>query len=251
MKCKLFRAVLLLSVLCSAMIPWVDASETVNAAIRECQATIPRENPWTRRFPAGWWKARHEANLTAPERAECQLAFIGDSITHYWERGGKATWDKEYAPYKALNMGFGADCTEHVLWRLDHGAVDGMKNLKVIVVMIGTNNGGLHRNAPEDTAEGIRAICQRLTKAAPQARVLLLAVFPRGAGSPHNDKVNEIIARFADDKQIFFLDINKAFFNEQGNLTPDVMGRDLLHPTAKGYEIWAEQMRPALKELME
>lgn len=212
-----------------------------------CQAATPVPNPWTKKCPPGWWMKRHEEILAAPGRAQAQIAFIGDSITDSWdaEGSGLKVWQKEYAPLKALNLGINCDSTQHVLWRLDNGEVDNLPRLKVVVVMIGVNNKGINRHGAEDIARGIEAICERLKKRCPQAKVLLLGVFPRAFGKDNNDDVNQIICKLGDGRQVFYLNINDALLKTQGAIA-DRVG----HLTEKGYEVWAEQIRPALKKLM-
>jgi len=191
---------------------------------------------------------RHEDILAAPGRGECQLIFIGDSITDGWdaEGHGKKIWDREYVPLKAMNLGINCDCTEHVLWRLDHGEADGLPKLKVAVVMIGVNNKGLKRDKPEDIATGIEAICGRLKQKVPQAKILLLGVFPRFFGKDKNDDVNGVISKLDDGKQVFYLNINDALLGTEGAIR-DRVG----HLNEKGFEVWAEHIRPTLKKLMQ
>ncbi|HUU90611.1 MAG TPA: GDSL-type esterase/lipase family protein [Phycisphaerae bacterium] len=226
----------------------VAAAEAPAETATPCNAATPAPNPWTKRLPKGWWQKRHEEILSAPGRGEARIVFIGDSITDGWdsEKGGLKVWEKEYVPMKALNLGINCDSTQHVLWRLDHGEVDGLPKLKVAVVMIGVNNKGINRHNAEDIAAGIEAICGRLKKKVPHARVLLLGVFPRGFGKDNNDDVNGIIARLHDGKQIFYLNINAALLKTKGAIA-DRVG----HLTEKGYEVWAEQIRPALKKLVQ
>lgn len=216
-------------------------------AVEPCAAATPVPNPWTRKSPPGWWMKRHEEILAAPGRSEAQIAFIGDSITDSWDAPGSGlkVWEKEYAPLKALNLGINCDSTQHVLWRLDNGEVDGLPRLKVVVVMIGVNNKGINRHKAEDIARGIEAICERLKTKVPQAKVLLLGVFPRFFGKDNNEDVNQIISKLDDGKRVFYLNINEALLKTDGAIA-DRVG----HLTEKGYGVWAEQMRPALQKLM-
>jgi len=218
------------------------------ATTEQCAAATPVENPWTKRLPAGWWQKRHEEILSAPGRKEAQIVFIGDSITDGWdsEGGGLKIWEKEYVPMKVLNLGIVCDSTQHVLWRLDHGEIDGLPKLKVAVVMIGVNNKGINRHKAEDVAAGIEAICQRLKQKVPHAKILLLGVFPRFFGNDNNDDVNGIISKLDDGKQIFYLNINDALLKTEGAIA-DRVG----HVTAQGYEVWAEAIRPTLTKLMQ
>lgn len=208
----------------------------------------------TAEWAVKWWMPRHEQKLKElAEMKTVDLLMIGDSITHGWETGGKAVWEKYYAKRNALNIGFSGDRTEQVLWRFDHGAIDGISP-KAAVVMIGTNNTGHRQDDPDETAAGIKAILDQLGKKSPKTKVLLLAIFPRGASADDelrriNDQINERISKFADNKRIFYLDVSDKFLNDDGSLPKSIMP-DLLHPNAEGYEIWAKAMEPTLAKLM-
>jgi len=208
---------------------------------------------------------RHESFNEISKKGEAQLVFLGDSITHGWESKGKAVWEKTWAPLKAANFGIGGDRTEHVLWRLEHGNFDGLKP-KAIVLMIGTNNTG-HQGRPqkeldgavyqctaEQTAEGVKAILAKLQQKCPDAKILVLAIFPRGANKDdkfrqQNEATNAIVKGFADDKKVFFLDVGARFLAADGTLSKSIMP-DLLHPNAEGYQIWSDAMEAKVKELL-
>ncbi len=212
-------------------------------------ATAPAD-----RLNSGWWQKRHAQKLELVKKGDIDLVFIGDSITHSFEgRHGKAMWDKYYVPRKALNLGYSGDRTEHVLWRIDNGELDGLSP-KLAVIMIGTNNTGHRQDPPEAIAAGIRLILDRLRAKQPKMKILLLAIFPRGAKPQDklraiNDGANKLIAKFADNESIYFLNINDKFLTEDGTLTREIMP-DLLHPRAKGYQIWAEAIEPMVAKLM-
>ena len=250
MKLALRQLLLLLTVLLrfgSVQTAPLAAHEATAEATSQCSAATPVENPWTKRLPQGWWKKRHEETLSAPGREDCQIVFIGDSITDGWDHdgGGLKVWQKEYVPMKALNLGINCDSTQHVLWRLDHGAIDGLPKLKVAVVEIGTNNVGITRDPPEDIAKGVEAICERVKQRAPQAKILLLAIFPKGFGANRHDVANGLIAKLHDGRRIFYLDINDQLLATEGAIR-DRVG----HLTEKGYEVWADAIRPTLEQLM-
>ena len=208
----------------------------------------------TANWAVKWWMPRHEGKLKEKEAlGDVQLVFLGDSITHAWENKGKAVWQENYARYNALNLGYSGDRTEHVLWRLDHGELDGIQ-AKAIVIMIGTNNVGHRREESAKTAEGIKAILESIEKKQPQAKVLLLGIFPRGATSDDplrklTDGTNEIIKGYADNKRVFYLNINDVFLAEDGKLSRMVMP-DLLHPTKAQYQVWADAIAPSLEQLL-
>lgn len=200
-----------------------------------------------------WWTKRHaEMNRKASARPH-DLLFIGDSITQGWEGAGRKTWEKYYGKRKALNLGISGDRTEHVIWRLNNGNLRKQQKAKVAVVMIGTNNTGHRDQDPGETADGVTRILSILRARCPDAKVLLLGVFPRDA-SPDgpkrriNDALNEKLATLHDGERVHFLDIGKHFLNGKGHLPKELMP-DYLHPREKGYELWAEAIEPKLVEL--
>jgi len=210
-----------------------------------------------------WWMPRHQGVLDREAKGNVDLLMIGDSITHGFDKAGKAVWDKYYAPRNAVNMGFSGDRTEHVLWRMEHGELDGISP-KLAVIMIGTNNSGGDDHTAEQIADGIKAIVCQLRTKLPETKVLILAIFPRGDAAQRKDKAHgaifndqwaknnqasELASKMADGKMIFYLDINKVFLNDEGELTREIMP-DLLHPKEKGYQLWADAMEPTIAKLM-
>ena len=196
-----------------------------------------------------WWTPRHEKKLAEGKALgkSAQVVFIGDSITEGWEKSGTPVFERNYKPLNGLALGFGGDRTENVLWRLLHGEVDGLAP-KVAVLMFGTNNTGLRHDDPATTAGGIKRNIEELQRRLPDTKILLMAIFPRGAkpddkARQTNQQVNAIIAGFADNQKVFFLDIGKEFLSADGTLSTDIKP-DLLHPNEKGYEIWARSMAP-------
>jgi lysophospholipase L1-like esterase len=189
------------------------------------------------------------------KQGEAKLVFLGDSITQGWEGNGKEVWKAEWEKYKAANFGIGGDRTEHVLWRMDNGNFDGLKP-KLVVVMIGTNNTG-HRKGAEpaaDTAAGVKAILDKLAAKCPDAKVLVLGIFPRGAMADdklrvHNAAINEHIAKMADGQKVHYMDIAKSFLQPDGSLPKEIMP-DLLHLSPKGYQLWADAIKEKVAELM-
>ena len=185
-----------------------------------------------RSWPQYDWKKRHELTSAAVKRTKPQILFIGDSITHFfggekfdsYALRGQQTWGEFYAPRNAGNLGFGWDKTENVLWRLQHGAVDGIAP-KLIVVMIGTNNSGTCEAA--DIAAGITAIVAELNQKLPQSKILLLGIFPRGEKpGPQREKlaaVNQLIAKLDGTQNVTFLDIGAKFLTADGLITKDIM----------------------------
>jgi len=205
-----------------------------------------------------WWLPRHRQKLAdakqmVREARSPQLVFIGDSITQGWEKEGAPVWQERYARFDALDLGFGGDRTENVLWRLQNGAVDGL-DPKVAVLMIGTNNTGLRGDFAASTVAGIRRTLDEIRHRLPRTRILLVAIFPRDATpeSPlrrTNDAINAQLPALADGNRIVFLDVNGAFLTPDGTLSKAIMP-DLLHPNEAGYAIWAKAMQPELDRLM-
>ena len=186
------------------------------------------------------------------KQGNVDLLVIGDSITQGWEGAGKETWDKYYKDRNAVNLGISGDQTQHVLWRLENGNIDGISP-KLAMLMIGTNNSNAKQSS-EDVAAGVKAIVELLREKLPQTKILLLGIFPRGADDQDpkrqtNMKANEIISKLADNKMIVYLDISDKFLDSDHKLSKDIMP-DLLHPNAKGYEIWAEAVEPEVAKLM-
>lgn len=221
--------------------PYVQGQET--KAAHDAVQPVPRE---------GGWMDRHKAMNERVAQGNVDLVFIGDSITQGWEGNGKDVWKEFYGDRNAVNLGIGGDRTQHVLWRLDNGNLEGI-NPKLAVIMIGTNNS--NSNKPEEIADGIEMIIEQLKEKTPETKILLLGIFPRGATPDDklrqvNEKTNEIVSRLADDDaQVHYLDIGKEFLEDDGTLSRETMP-DLLHLNEKSYRIWAESIEPKVKELM-
>lgn len=199
----------------------------------------------------GAWMTRHQRFNERVKQGNVDLIFIGDSITQGWEGPGKDVWEQFYGKRNAVNLGISGDRTQHVLWRLDNGNINGISP-KLAVIMIGTNNSG--DNTPEEIADGITAIVQKLRQKLPNTKVLLLGIFPRGADPSDarrkvNEKTNEIVKKLADNKTVFYQDLSEAFLEDDGTLSRMIMP-DLLHLSKQGYTIWAESIEPNVKKLM-
>ena len=236
----------LLFSLCLASIGFAQETAT---AVKAVQPEVQ-----TATWAVKWWMPRHEEKLKQlSEMDKVDLLMIGDSITHGWEGKGKTVWEKYYAKRNAFNIGFSGDRTEQVLWRFNHGEIDGISP-KAAVVMIGTNNTGHRQDPADETAAGIEAIVDQLGKKLPNTKVLLLAIFPRGASADDklrqlNDAINERISKLADNQRVFYLDVADKFLEDDGTLPKSIMP-DLLHPNEQGYEIWAQAMEPLLVKMM-
>lgn len=194
---------------------------------------------------------RHKQINEIAKKGDIDLIFLGDSITAGWGGAGKDVWKKYYEPRKAMNAGIGGDRTQHILWRLDNGNVDGLTP-KLVVLMIGTNN--IKANPPADIALGIKSILEKLHAKLPKTQVLLLGVFPRGE-TPDSDLrkasegINDIIKEYADGKTVHYLNINAKLLNADGTQDRKKMP-DLVHLTAPAYQIWADSIEAKVAELL-
>ena len=203
---------------------------------------VPREDDW--------WQKRHAEKVELMKKGDVDLLMIGDSITHGWE-GQQEAWDAFYAERRILNYGFSGDRTEHVLWRLQHSPLDAIKP-KAITIMIGTNNIGHGSSTPKDAADGIHAIFDLLMERYPDAKIIVLYVFPRDENpdGPLRQKVNEVNnylpALAGRHKNVILVDIGYLFLNEDGVLPKDIMP-DFLHPNRDGYMIWGQAVEPILR----
>jgi beta-glucosidase len=218
-----------------------------SAADREFPAIVPVPGA------ADWWMSQHERLVARVRQGNVDLLMIGDSITQGWSEDGQQVWDTYYEPRRGVNLGFSGDGTEQVLWRLQHGEIDGIRP-KVAVVMIGTNNSGARRDPPEQTAAGVQAILTVLRARLPETKILLLGIFPRGATPTDplrrlNGAINDRLRHFADSQHVFYLDIGHLFLDAEGLLKSNLMP-DLLHPSERGYRVWAEGMENRLKLLL-
>jgi lysophospholipase L1-like esterase len=197
----------------------------------------------------GNWMDLHSRFLERAKKGNVDLLFLGDSITQGWH--DNEVWKRFYGPRNAANFGIGGDRTQHVLWRIQHGELEGI-DPKVVVLMIGTNNAS--SGTADEIAQGVAAIVEELRHRLPKAKVLLLGVLPRGqkpdATREKLQAVNAKIARLDDGSHVKYLDIGKAFLNEDGTISPEIMP-DFLHLTRKGYRIWADAMEPTLWSMLD
>jgi hypothetical protein len=238
-------------------IPWADRfsshpSSPASLANRPADVAAPRVDDNSR--------IAHAQLLEKTKQGRIDVYFEGDSIVRRWGALDYpellANWRANFHGWHAADFGWGADRTENILWRLEHGELDGV-NPKVIVLLAGTNNVGA---VPRDEAtvgeivRGIQAIVEVCQRKAPRAVLVLTAIFPRNdnlAVMPTIDRINEQLAHLADGRRVRFLSINDRLADATGRLFDGVLNeRDKLHPTIKGYQIWADQLRPVLRELL-
>jgi lysophospholipase L1-like esterase len=200
--------------------------------------------------------------LEKAKKGGIDIYFEGDSITRRWGASDAqykdllANWNSNFFGWNAADFGWGADSIENILWRLQNGELDGV-NPKVIVLLAGINNVGARPGNDAKIAgitRGIKAILDTCQAKAPDANIILTAIFPRNdnlAVIPEINKINENIAQFADGKKIRFLDVNDKLADKDGRLFDGMMNPgDKLHPTVKGYQVWADGLKPIFTELL-
>ncbi len=233
--------------------PAAASASTEAPAVRANTAIIPNLAPNFRR--------QHTNNVEIAKKGDIDLLFMGDSITDWWRNpgrgqpidgaipyGGKAVFEKHFGSMKVANFGIAGDTTQGVLFRLRDGEGQGYKP-KAIMLMIGTNNTG--RNSAPEIAMGVADVVFELRKDFPDAKILLLAIFPRAGGAQREiNEINPIISALNDNQHVFYMDIGSKFLGADGSIPRDIMS-DGLHPTSKGYEIWASAVEDKLKSLME
>ncbi len=213
----------------------------------------------------GGFRKKHEEFLARGKAGPIGVLMLGDSITAGWANAARThIWEKFYGGMQPANFGIGGDRTQNVVWRIENGELDGI-HPKVVVLMLGTNNSDVHTG--EEIAAADKKIVEMIRAKIPEAKVLLLAIFPRG---PRRDgqgvisdaqiadatkrmaaitTANALLAKLDDGVNVRFLDINHVFLGQDGKI-PWLIMPDQLHPTAAGYQLWAEAMQKPLAEMM-
>jgi lysophospholipase L1-like esterase len=202
----------------------------------------------------------HEQLVAKAKQGRIDVYFVGDSITRRWGtkdpqyRELLANWTTNFFGWDAGNFGWGADCTQNILWRLENGELDGV-NPKIIVVLAGINNVGNVPGGDEKVADitrGLQAIVRVCQTKAPAAVIVLTGLFPRNdnlAVIPEINAINANLAKLADGKRIRYLNVNDKLADADGKLFPG-MSQDKLHPTVKAYQIWADGLKPIFTEIL-
>jgi lysophospholipase L1-like esterase len=206
-------------------------------------------------------KLAHEQVVANLKKGRIDVYFVGDSITRRWRATDYprflANWKENFFGWNAANFGWGGDTVQNILWRLQNGELEGV-HPKVIVLLAGTNNLG---NTPAsdvkvaDITKGIKALLDTLRAKAPEATIILMGILPRNDGAkptavvPSIRKVNAHVAKFADGKSIRYLDINDKLADKNGKLL-EGMTEDRLHLSVKGYQVWADALKPVFTELL-
>ena len=203
----------------------------------------------------------HAELLEKTKQGRIDVYFVGDSIARRWGATDYpellANWRTNFHGWNAADFAWGADTTQHMLWRLDHGELDGI-DPKAIVILAGANNVGTHPGdaaKADDIAEGVTAVVNRCLQKAPHAIVILTAIFPRNDNAtgldvmPTIERANAKLARLADGRRVRFLNVNAQLADASGRLREGMM-HDKLHPTVKGYQVWADGLKPMLREIL-
>lgn len=247
-----------LSLLVTAMVMAVGAVSFPTVVRAQQNAPEPADAAAPKRDKDGQIQPRfqmmHEQFLKRGKDGPIGVLFLGDSITEGWAGRGKEVWASQYTKYQPANFGIGGDRTQHVIWRIENGELDGI-HPKVLVLMIGTNNIGY---PAADILKGDKKIIEEIHQKLPDTKLLLLAIFPRGMDpkmanvATMREKiktVNAELAKLDDGSKTRYLDLGPKFLDAEGVLPADIMP-DFLHPNAKGYQIWADAMQPLLDEMM-
>jgi lysophospholipase L1-like esterase len=207
-------------------------------------------------------KLAHEQLVEKAKKGGIDIYFEGDSIVRRWGATDYpellANWKQNFFGWSAGDFGWGADRTQNILWRLNHGELDGV-NPKVIVLLAGTNNVGTNVPPGGDDAKaaditlGMSAILRVMQEKAPNATIILTAIFPRNdnmAVMPTINKINANLAKLADGKKVRFLNINQKLADADGKLFDGMVNRDKLHPAIKGYQVWADALKPMFTDML-
>jgi lysophospholipase L1-like esterase len=256
---SLYASALVAAILSS--LPLAAAGQGQTPAPAPNPAVVPQD-----RLSEAWWADRHKAILAElPTHADTQLLLIGDSITNNYDKAKppnedfQPIWQQYYAPRKALNLGFSGDTTANVLWRLDHGEVDGL-HPKLAVLLIGTNNTGHYHQTAEQTDAGIDAVVADIERHLPDTKILLLGILPtRLPSKEENFDVNSYLGSHyagGEDPHVSYIDISVVFYTggtlddslfSDPYLTPP---RPSLHPNTVGQRRMASAIEPAVARLM-
>jgi lysophospholipase L1-like esterase len=209
-----------------------------------------KDKPWVpahgfySKAPEAWEKL-HAANLERARKGGVDVLFYGDSITEGWREAGRSVWDERIAPFQAANFGISGDSTRQLLYRMEHGEVDGLRP-KVVVLMVGTNNlyNDFNAGTDREVVKGIRAVVSQLRKRLPESRILLLGVLPRENKyyGQRIANVNAALREFDDGGKLRFLDLTPHFQSAPGQLIDDLYEPDTVHLREAGYKVWADEM---------
>jgi beta-glucosidase len=255
--------------LLAALLPLALAQTPAAAPAQKVDASAAIAKAGPDGAPNTGFLKSHESFLARGKAGPVGLLFVGDSITAGWANAARThIWESYYGKYQPANFGIGGDQTQHVIWRIQNGELDGITP-KVTVLMLGTNNTGPapagHTSA--EIAAADKKIVELIRAKIPGTKVLLLAIFPRGARKDKDGKitdsaltdaarrteiinaVNVELAKLDDGVNVRYLDINAAFVGQDGKI-PFAIMPDQLHPNTAGYQLWADAMKPLLTEML-
>jgi lysophospholipase L1-like esterase len=238
-----------------------DNAKTANPPQRggSGRAAVPADQPQPRTDANS--AIAHEQLLEKAKLGGIDIYFIGDSIARRWGTSDSqykdylANWKENFFGWNAADFAWGADTIQNILWRLHNGELDGV-NPKVIVILAGTNNVGRQPGTDakvEDIARGVKAIVDVCHEKAPAATIIVTAIFPRNdnpAVVPMINRINQNIAKFCDGKQVRYLNVNDKLADADGKLFDGMMNSDKLHPAVKGYQVWADGLKPIFTEVL-
>ena len=233
----------------AAPTPTIDAPFSYRT---DTMASRPIPRPYSHMWSL-WMKHHNGLADGLAKQEKVDLLMVGDSITFRFARAGRKVFEQYYKPRNGYNFGSSGDRTEHILWRLRNGKLDSIRP-KLVTLLIGTNNLMRKEETPEQTAYAIDAITKELRQRLPEAKILILGIFPRGRtvddpGRLRNEKVNSLISKLQDSEKIFYLDVGHVFLNPDRTINTDLIS-DTVHPNEKGFEAWAEAMEPTIKRLL-
>ncbi len=211
------------------------------------------------------WYDRHRRKLEEVKTKRADIVFIGDSITHFWNEEDRANgldvWEEFYGKRAVLNLGYGFDRTQNMLWRIQNGEMEN-QNPKLIVINAGTNQFSITPNYDGDSSEiafqGVRLLIQEMRKLCPAARIVVMAVFPRlpeETTQKRIDGLNALLKVYVDEQQksgdnIQFLDIAKQMRHPDGSFNPDLYADRCCHPNSAGYRVWATALETEIRRIM-
>jgi lysophospholipase L1-like esterase len=255
------------ALLCAALLPFAAAQTPAAPAPAAAPAVTPVKVDASaaieKKDTNGAFRKAHDSFLARGKAGPVGLLFLGDSITAGWTKAPHI-WEHYFGKYQPANFGIGGDQTQHVIWRIENGELDGLTP-KVTVLMLGTNNSGGH--TAEEIAAADKKIVELIRAKMPATKVLLLAIFPRGARKDKDGKITEAaiadaakrtavinavnaeLAKLDDGQNVRFLDIAPVFLGQDGKI-PFALMPDQLHPVAAGYQLWADAMKPLLTEML-
>ncbi len=238
------------------------------ALLLAAAASLPPAARPISRMNLGWWRARHEEKLAEIHRGRVDLLFLGDSITEDWEHSGpppwqdfRPVWQRFYGARHAVNLGFKGDATSHLLWRIEHGELDGIAP-RAVVILIGANNlGRLHWSAA-DTVQGIAAVVAEVRRKLPRTGIVLLPVLPSRRNAWVTATTAEIdaalAARYGEGKVpgVTYVDVSPIFLKDGAADPADFLDPKLtppeppLHPTPAAQARMAAAIEPVLRRLL-